>query len=501
MSALESPQSVDTAAPDRSRGEAAGVHTAIVARPLAASGSFEARVAGLPRDGRFWLDSAQEGLPLGRFSFAGAEPYAILRGYGDRNELLVKREVRPDLPVAGRHGLSGPSLPILRRLLAPAARRPVDAAPRRPLDLPFTGGVVLALGYEAARQLDRVRLRQRSATPLPDLTALFVDRLWVRDHLEGRVYAVASGFASTPEAAEAAARRAADELLRRPPGETGAPDALRRRAPMLETREPADHAKDVAEVKERIRAGDVYQACLTRRRVHRSDEDAWALYRRLRRANPAPFGAYLELPDTTVLGSSPERFLRVSADGWVESRPIKGTRPRGATPEEDRRLRAELAASEKDRAENLMIVDLVRNDLGRVCELGSVHVPELMAIEDYASVFQMVSTIRGRLAPGRDALDAVAAAFPPGSMTGAPKLAAMELLDRLEPSPRGLYAGALGYLDLAGGCDLSVVIRTAFVGGGQIAFHTGGGIVADSDADEEWSEGEDKLRLLLEALV
>lgn len=148
-----------------------------------------------------------------------------------------------------------------------------------------------------------------------------------------------------------------------------------------------------------------------------------------------------------------------------------------------------------------MIVDLVRNDLGRVCEIGSVHVPELMAIEAYPSVFQMVSTVRGRLAPGRDALDAVTAAFPPGSMTGAPKLAAMELLDRLEPSPRGLYAGALGYLDLAGGCDLSVIIRTAFASGGQLAFHTGGGIVADSDADEEWAESEDKLRLLLDTLT
>ena len=274
----------------------------------------------------------------------------------------------------------------------------------------------------------------------------------------------------------------------------------RRPAMASSASDAAAHAKAMVEVRERIEAGDLYQACLTRRLDRPVPADPWSLYARLRSANPAPFGAYLELPDAVVLGSSPERFLRVTAEGWAESRPIKGTRPRGASPEEDRRLRAELAASPKDRAENLMIVDLVRNDLGRVCEVGSVHVPELMAIESYATVFQMVSTVRGRLSRGRDALDAVAAAFPPGSMTGAPKLAAMELLARLEPEDRGFYAGALGYLDVAGGCDLSVVIRTAFLRAGRLFFHTGGGIVADSRAEEEWQESEDKVRVLLEAL-
>jgi anthranilate/para-aminobenzoate synthase component I len=202
-----------------------------------------------------------------------------------------------------------------------------------------------------------------------------------------------------------------------------------------------------------------------------------------------------------VVGSSPERFLRVTPDGWVESRPIKGTRPRRADAAADRREGKALAASAKDRAENLMIVDLVRNDLGRVCETGSVHVPELFAVEPYASVFQLVSTVRGRLARGRSALDAVRAAFPPGSMTGAPKLAAMELLARLEPVRRGLYSGALGYLDLRGGADLSVTIRSVILRAGRAFVHTGGGIVADSEPGAEWAEAEDKARALLGALA
>jgi anthranilate/para-aminobenzoate synthase component I len=214
-----------------------------------------------------------------------------------------------------------------------------------------------------------------------------------------------------------------------------------------------------------------------------------------------PFASYLELPEVSVVGASPERFLRVEPDGRVESRPIKGTRPRGRDPVEDGRLREELARSEKDRAENLMIVDLVRNDLGRVCAAGSVEVPGLFAIEDYASVFQMVSTVRGRLAPGRDALDLVRASFPPGSMTGAPKIAAIRLLDRLERGRRGIYSGAIGWLDARGGADLSVVIRTLVVRGSRALVQVGAGIVADSDPAAEWRESLDKARAPLEALA
>jgi anthranilate/para-aminobenzoate synthase component I len=228
--------------------------------------------------------------------------------------------------------------------------------------------------------------------------------------------------------------------------------------------------------------------------------DPWSFYRRLRAENPAPFASYFELPEVAIASSSPERFLRLSPDGSVESRPIKGTRPRGSGFHEDQANRALLACSAKDRAENLMIVDLVRNDLGRVCETGSVDVPELMSIEAYASVFQMVSTVAGRLRADCDAVDLLRATFPPGSMTGAPKIAAMRIIDRLEPVRRGIYSGALGYLDVRGGLDLCVVIRTVLVKDGRAYLHAGGGIVADSDPRDEYRETLDKARPLAAVL-
>jgi aminodeoxychorismate synthase component I len=262
----------------------------------------------------------------------------------------------------------------------------------------------------------------------------------------------------------------------------------------------AGYSKAILDAREQIAAGNLYQACLTRREQHRFSGDAWDLYLALRRCNPAPFACFIELPEAAIVGSSPERFLAVDAEGRVESRPIKGTRPRGRDPVEDARQRRGLLASEKDRAENLMIVDLVRNDLGRVCQIGSVEVAELMAVEEYASVFHLVSTVRGRLRQGCDALDALGAAFPPGSMTGAPKIAAMRLLSQLEPVRRGVYSGAVGYLDARGGADLAVVIRTLVLAGARALLHTGGGILADSEPEAEWLETVAKARPLLAAL-
>jgi len=223
-------------------------------------------------------------------------------------------------------------------------------------------------------------------------------------------------------------------------------------------------------------------------------------YLALRQYSPAPFACFVQVPDGTIVGSSPERFLKVSATGEVESRPIKGTRPRGTSPEGDAMLEQELAGSTKDRAENLMIVDLMRNDLGRVCEVGSIRVPELMKIERYASVFQMVSTITGTLRGDRDALDLLEAAFPPGSMTGAPKIAAISLLEQLETVRRGVYSGAIGYFDLRGGMDLSVVIRTLLVQKEWAWLQVGGAVVADSNPAGEYAEARDKARALWAAL-
>jgi aminodeoxychorismate synthase component I len=467
---------------------------AYAVRPLAAGGDWLGLVAGLAeRPGFWWLDSALAQPPLGRFSFAGAEPWCVLRARGGAWERETARTPWPLGPALG----AGDPLAALRALL-PAPPHCADAAPT---PLPFVGGLVAALGYEWGSQLEAVPAA-RDDTPLPfaDAFALGVDRLYAFDHLEARAFAVALGAGDGPEAAARAARQTARSLAEAAPAARAV--ALAAGPALGEPHRGFDaqeHAKTVERIRERIAAGDLYQACLTHRIDAPFAGDAFAHYAALRAANPAPFGAFVALPEGAVACSSPERFLRCDANGWLETRPIKGTRRRGVDAASDRAAAQALRESAKDRAENLMIVDLARNDLGRVSELGSVHVPELFAVESYASVHQLVSTVRGRLAPGLDALDAVRAAFPPGSMTGAPKLAAMRLLAQLERARRGLYAGALGYLDARGGCDLAVVIRTAFHTRGRLSVHTGGGIVADSEPEAEWDEAEAKAAALLAA--
>ena len=253
-------------------------------------------------------------------------------------------------------------------------------------------------------------------------------------------------------------------------------------------------------MREYILAGDIFQANLSQRFDAPLSEPPWEFYRRLRTQNAAPFAAFLDFPEALVLSASPERFLSVSADGSVETRPIKGTRPRGVGPEHDAALGQALTASAKDRAENLMIVDLLRNDISRVCAPGSVRVPELFALEHYATVHHLVSTVVGDLAPGEDALSLLRAAFPGGSITGAPKVRAMEIIAELEPSERGVYCGAIGYVSLTGALDCSIAIRTAVAHAGRVYFSAGGGIIADSDPEEEYRETLDKARGMIDAL-
>src|SRR5881392_457891 len=257
----------------------------------------------------------------------------------------------------------------------------------------------------------------------------------------------------------------------------------------------------VARVIEYIRAGDIFQANLSQRLEAPLGDTPLALYDRLRQRNPAPFSAYLDFGDLVVASSSPERFLRIEPDGRVETRPIKGTRPRGVGPEHDAALALALAESEKDRTENVMIVDLLRNDLSRVCRPGSVRVPELFALEHYATVHHLVSTVVGDLAPGEDALNLLRAAFPGGSITGAPKVRAMEIIAELEPSERGVYCGAIGYWSVTRALDSSIAIRTMLAVAGHVYFSAGGGIVADSDPDQEYHETLDKARGMIDALV
>jgi aminodeoxychorismate synthase component I len=462
--------------------------------PLAAFAKL--RAAAAP----WLLESALADPRFGRFHFLGCDPWCVARVRGSDIEVVLRRA--PDGSPAGeRRVLRGDPFTALRALL-PA--RPAEPAP----PFPFAGGLVGFLGYELSAHCDGPPLHGRDDLDLPDAVLLGVDRAVAVERDRGRTWLSSLGRGDDLAAARERARQGLDALQRalaanptrsgmsegRTGPRAGAPRAL------LPDPDAGAYAKAVDAILEEIAAGRVYQACLTQRIERRYAGDPFELYRALRRINPAPFAACLLLPEVAILGSSPERFLAVSREGGVESRPIKGTRPRGTTPEDDARLRAELLASPKERAENVMIVDLVRNDLGRVCSAGSVRVVELQVVEAYASVFQMVSTVRGRLAPGRDAFDAVRACFPPGSMTGAPKRAAMQILDRLEPWRRGIYAGALGYFDAFGGADLSVVIRSAFVRDERALLHAGGGVVADSLPFAEHAEAQQKLAPLLRAL-
>jgi para-aminobenzoate synthetase component 1 len=273
--------------------------------------------------------------------------------------------------------------------------------------------------------------------------------------------------------------------------------------PRLELRSSFTHEgylDAVARVREYIFAGDIFQANLSQRFDAPLAEPPWSLYCRLRTQNAAPFAAFLDFPEAVVLSASPERFLHVDIHGHVETRPIKGTRPRGVGPEHDAALGLALTASAKDRAENLMIVDLLRNDLSRVCAPGTVRVPELFALEHYATVHHLVSTVVGDLAPGEDALNLLRAAFPGGSITGAPKVRAMEIIAELEPSERGVYCGAIGYWSLTGALDCSIAIRTAVAAAGRVYFSAGGGIVSDSDPEQEYRETLDKARGMIDAL-
>jgi para-aminobenzoate synthetase component 1 len=263
----------------------------------------------------------------------------------------------------------------------------------------------------------------------------------------------------------------------------------------------AEYLNAVNRVRDYIFAGDIFQANLSQRFEAPIAEPPWELYCRLRAKNPAPFAAFLDLPGYAVVSASPERFMRVDAGGHVETRPIKGTRPRGIGPEHDAALGRALTESPKDRAENLMIVDLIRNDLSRVCAPGSVRVRELFALERFATVHHLVSTVVGDLVPGADARDLLRASFPGGSITGAPKLRAMEIIAELEPSARGVYCGAIGYWSATGELDTSIAIRTAVAKDGQVYLNAGGGIVADSDAEQEYRETLDKARGLIDALV
>ncbi len=343
-----------------------------------------------------------------------------------------------------------------------------------PLPFQFTGGYVGYLGYELKSECGSPN-KHRSR--LPDACLLQVDRFLAIDHEENTLWIVSCG---DPD----------EETEKRLAAIKDCPPAISKSAPVefeLAT-ERNEYLRLIDCCRSCIAAGESYEICLTNQLRVRTNVSPLAYYETLRKLNPAPHSAYLHFDDIDVACSSPERFLRIDTSGNVESRPIKGTIRRGATPQEDAVLRAALASSEKNRAENLMIVDLTRNDLGRVCLPGSVHVPQMMQVETYATVHQLVSTITGRLAPGKTTVDCIRAAFPGGSMTGAPKLRTLEILDGLEPEARGIYSGSIGYIGFNGATDLNIVIRTAVFHRGVASIGVGGAIVYQSQPEDEWEE-------------
>lgn len=424
----------------------------------------------------FWLDSEHVEPGLDRFSFLGDASGPLAEVVRYRVGTGVVHVTRAD----GEHTVPGR---ILDYLDARLRERRIEL-PDLPFD--FTGGYVGYLGYEVKAECGAAAAHRAET---PDAQWIFADRLVAVDHEAGRTYLLA--VTDAPDSAAEWLRTTAEALeslptWANPPALAIDADTEAVAAALERGRER--YLIDIAVCQDALRAGESYEICLTDTATVPATAEGLDVYRTLRRCNPAPYAAYLRFGDLEIACSSPERFLKIDRHRTVESKPIKGTAPRGATPAEDQRLCRELAASPKTRAENLMIVDLLRNDLGRVCEIGSVHVPKLMATETYSTLHQLVSTVRGALRPEAGVIDCVRACFPGGSMTGAPKLRTMEIIDQLETRARGVYSGTIGFLGLGGTADLNIVIRTAVRHEGRWHIGAGGAIVLDSVPDEEHAE-------------
>jgi para-aminobenzoate synthetase component 1 len=470
-----------------------------------------------------FLDSAAGQHPDAQYSFLTADPVLIVRSKGDTTEVRRREHTAWTRTTAD-------ALTVARSYLPRDLAEPVSGLP------PFQGGLAGYIGYDWGARIEKLPAARFDDLAVPDLVLGLYDWVIAWDHRIGTAWLVSTGL---PETGEAAALRAQEriELARaRLGGRSGGQAAGRsggqslpraergtdtqsvplnaaptypvigiegaERIGLRSTFTHRDYLDAVARVREYIRAGDIFQANISQRFQSALTESPFGLYRRLRRRNPAPFAAYLGFDAVTVLSASPERFLRLSeTQRLVETRPIKGTRPRGLGPMHDAALGRALAESAKDRAENVMIVDLLRNDLSRVCRPGTVRVPELFALEHHPTVHHLVSTVLGELAPEADAVDLIRAAFPGGSITGAPKVRAMEIIAELEPTQRGVYCGSIGYISATGAMDTSIIIRTYVALGGQVYFQAGGGIVADSDVELEYRETLDKARGLIETLV
>jgi anthranilate synthase component 1 len=460
-----------------------------------AVGIYRALAANRP--GTVLLESAEQGKQWSRYSFVGVRSAGV----------LTERD--------GATVWLGPALPGLTDDL-PAD--PLDAvrtlarrlrSPRRADLPPLTGGLVGYLGYDVVRRLERLPVRATDDLGMPEVSLMLVTDLAVLDHTDGSVLLIANAFGGSADPVsawdDAVARldaMTADLTKAAPPGVAVFESADA--PPVASNMAPGRFEEGVETIREHIRAGDAFQVVLSQRFELATDVDALDLYRVLRATNPSPYMYLLRFAGREtpfdVVGSSPEALVTVTGTSAVVHPPA-GTRPRGATPEEDIRLAEGLRADPKERAEHVMLVDLARNDLGRVCVPGTVEVPDFMRIEHYSHVMHLVSTVAGEVAAERDALDVLDATFPAGTVSGAPKPRAMEIIESLEPTRRALYAGTVGYVDASGDMDMAIAIRTAVLHQGRAYVQAGAGVVADSDAATEEAETRHKARAVLSAIA
>lgn len=423
----------------------------------------------------FFLDSSLRKYGLGRYSFLGCEPFYVFKGQGKG----VLKELSELLE---RYRLKTPKI-----------------------DFPFFGGAVGYFSYDWGLSLEGIESRKKEDLFLPDVFLGFYDVVIAIDHWKKKLFVFSSGL---PENSGLSAKKRSGERLKQVVGLL--PEAREHIGRMIPVGRPhraaptsnfskEGYLRAVNKAKDYIRKGDIYQVNLSQRFFAQNQLPASELYRRLRRESAASFSAYLDCGDFQILSSSPERFL--CFDGKkVWTRPMKGTRPRGRDSQSDRRNKENLLQSPKDKAELLMIADLMRNDLGRVCEYGSVKVRSLRNLEAYSTVYQTTATVEGVLHKDRDRIDLLKACFPGGSITGCPKIRSMRIIDELEPNRRGIYTGALGYLGFNGGMDLNILIRTILKKGDKIYFQSGGGIVADSRAESEYQETLVKAKGMMKAI-
>jgi anthranilate synthase component I len=440
-------------------------------------------------DYAFLLESVEGGEHVGRYSFLGKDPFLILRGRGGDTTLEQ----------AGTTTASAqPFVETLRSLMNGFRSPFVPGLPR------FTGGAVGYFGYDAAGWFEPAVDNPDAASPGADLAGFMLfDTVLAFDHVQHRILLIANARITGDEDLRALYQFACTkiEFLER---ELERALSLPRRAdapPLAFTSNVTQERFEamVRTAKEHIAAGDIYQVVLSQRFETEIGADAFTVYRALRHVNPSPYMFFIRMGDRSIVGSSPEMLVRVEGRHAV-THPIAGTRPRGKSDEEDRRLAEELKRSEKEKAEHVMLVDLGRNDLGRVCDYGTVRVPTYMTLERYSHVMHLVSVVEGTLADDRDRLDALVACFPAGTVSGAPKVRAMQIIRELEPSRRGLYAGAVGYLDFAGNLDFCIAIRTILLEKGHAKVQAGAGIVADSNPTAEYEETRDKARAMFRAL-